>query len=159
MKAVFDVNLKEAKAQLGEEAYSKFEKKLLDRTQRALSVLNPSHGQRWRGVIINIKNFPAEVRRRLSITKLQTLSNNLTYLGPVSESVMLVALKAFLLLNGFDTAQNSQNTKLSDTRALEVGFLPRYHAADTAQYPILHEKNASKEMAEGFAYRSKVPAL
>jgi hypothetical protein len=82
----------------------------------------------------------------------------LTYLGPLPERVMLVALKAFLLLNGFDTTQNFQNVLMSDTKAVQVGFLPRFHAADTAQYPSLYEKNASKEMAEGYAYRWKVPA-
>jgi hypothetical protein len=158
MKAVYDVELKEAKATMSAENFIKAEKRLYDRTQRVLSVLNPAHGERWRGVMINTKNFPADVRGRLSVTKLQILCNNLTYLGPVPERVMLIALKAFLLLNGFDTTKNSHIENMSDAQALAVGFLPRVHAAGTAQYPFLFEANAMKEMAEGYAYRSKVPA-
>jgi hypothetical protein len=133
--------------------------KLVNLAQRALTVLNPENGPRFRLMVLNVKNLPPSVAGRISVYKLQRFINNLTLTSSsgvgssISPLVVVVALKAFLLMHGFSTANNSKVPLPSMDALVEVGFLPRIGAQP---YAALYEDSALQFMALGYGWRWKV---
>jgi hypothetical protein len=144
-----------SKEAIGDSAFDKGVQVLVNRTQRALAVLNPANGVVFRYFIMNVKNLPGDLPSRLPFVKMQRFLNFLTLSGTATlPLVICAALKALLLMHGFSTASNSIVTLASTVELLAVGFLPRTGAVP---YPSLYEEAAIQYMALGFAYRYKVP--
>lgn len=134
-------------------------KKLETQTQRALVVLNPANGDQFRVIVMNIKNLPEAVGKRITVSKLQRFINQLS-LPPsagigscISPTVVCMAFKALLLMNGYNTADNTKILLPTATEFVDVGFLPR---TGGKAFPKLHEECAIEYMALGYAWRWKV---